>query len=121
MNIKFYISFEVAKLLKEKGCDIKRDFLTHVYKENGRLYWSSHEDLSNEIPAYTKDEVIDWLESKGVRISTHPVSILHEDGTTKTHWSCHITNDGIWYTTHDLPTRLEAVETAFIKVLIELL
>jgi hypothetical protein len=66
MNIKFYISFEVAKLLKEKGCDIERDFLTHVYKENGHLYWSNYEDLSDKIPAYTKDEVIDWLESKGI-------------------------------------------------------
>lgn len=43
MNSKFYVSLEVARLLKEKGCPI-----------NGRI---------------TKAEAIDWLESKGIVIA----------------------------------------------------
>ena len=68
MDNKFYVSLEAAKLLKEKGYDIKRDFLTPVYNENGCLYWSNHEDLSDKIPAITKAEAIDWLESQGIII-----------------------------------------------------
>lgn len=33
MDSKFYVSYEAARLLKEKGYDEKRDFLTPVYKE----------------------------------------------------------------------------------------
>ena len=116
MDSKFYVSLKAARLLNEKGYSKKRDFLTPVYKENGYLYWSNHEDLSDNILAITKAEAIDWLESKGILISSHPVTILCDDGTTKTHWSCHIVQkDGTWNTTNDLPTRLEAEEAAIIK------
>lgn len=38
MDNKFYVSLEAARQLKEKGYDIKRDFLTPIYKEDGSLY-----------------------------------------------------------------------------------
>lgn len=118
MNIKFYISFEVAKLLKEKGCDIERDFLTHVYKENGHLYWSSHEDLSNEIPAYTKDEVVDWLETKGIMIDIHWIGF---NENRRWNYSIFSNTCDIIEAKYIYLTRLEAEEAAIIKVLTEFL
>lgn len=118
MNIKFYVSFETAKLLKEKGCDIERDFLTHVYKENGHLYWSSHEDLSNEIPAYTKDEVIDWLETKGIMIDIHWIGF---NENRRWNYSIFSNTCDIIETKYIYLTRLEAEEAAIIKVLTEFL
>lgn len=118
MNIKFYISFEVAKLLKEKGCDIERDFLTHVYKEKGHLYWSSHEDLSNEIPAYTKDEVVDWLETKGIMIDIHWIGF---NENRRWNYSIFSNTCDIIEAKYIYLTRLEAEEAAIIKVLTEFL
>lgn len=118
MNIKFYISFEVAKLLKEKECDIERDFLTHVYKENGHLYWSSHEDLSNEIPAYTKDEVVDWLETKGIMIDIHWIGF---NENRRWNYSIFSNTCDIIEAKYIYLTRLEAEEAAIIKVLTEFL
>jgi hypothetical protein len=114
MNIKFYISFEVAKLLKEKGCDIERDFLTHVYKENGHLYWSSHEDLSNELPAYTKDEVIDWLESKGIVVIVD-ISLSDETWIYSIYREGKHVYDSIISKEPYFSTRLEAEEAAIIR------
>jgi hypothetical protein len=115
MNSKFYVSLEVARLLKEKGYDIKRDFLTPVYKENGCLFWTNHEDLSDKIPAITKAEAIDWLDSKEVYIQIGGVG----SGETQK-WSYSVFD----YKTCDnyaseyiFPTRLEAEEAAIIKAL----
>ena len=116
MDSKFYVSLEVAKLLREKWYDGKRDFLTPVYTKSGCLYWSNHEDLSNEIPAITKDEAIDWLESKGIVVQTIPSTpnmwrwrlfsmkyITYDD---------HTEDSEILYT-----TRLEAKDAAIINAL----
>jgi hypothetical protein len=110
MNSKFYVSLEAARLLREKGYDIKRDFLTPVYAENGCLYWSNHEDLSDKIPAITKAEAIDWLESKGVIVEFQ----YYQEFSA---WSyaiyciCYMSSD------EEFPTRLEAEDAAIIKAL----
>lgn len=131
MDKKFYVTFETAKLLKEKGFNKTVDKLIHLNQynipiiESPEKYYDESEVYNdylhlkqNHYACPTKSEVIDWLESKGIIISPHPVTILREDGTTKTYWSCHIVHkDGTWYTTNDLPTRLEAEEAAIIKVL----
>lgn len=115
MNNKFYVSLEAARLLEEKGYDIKRDFLTPVYKEDGSLYWSNHEDLSDYIPAITKAEAIDWLDSKEVYIQIGGVG----SGETQK-WSYSVfdyktcDNYSSWYIS---PTRLEAEEAAISKAL----
>lgn len=120
MNNKFYVSLEVAKLLKEKGCDIERDFLTHVYNENGHLYWSNCEDLSDKIPAFTKAEVIDWFE-------LNTGFIINEDRCCNGFWYYVIFQgndvyyDSGCYADGSFLTRWEAQEAALIKVLTEFL
>ena len=115
MDNKFYVSYEVASLLKEKGYDGDAEY---AYHENGNFsHWGRNvNDIDYLYAAPTKAEAIDWLDSKGIMISPHPVTILREDGTTGIHWSCHIVQkDGTWHKTEDLPTRLEAEEAAIIK------
>jgi hypothetical protein len=126
MDNKFYVSLEAARLLKEKGYD---EDVELFYNTLGKLEEvncmfccdvaaNTHLAKYDYLSAPTKAEAIDWLESKGVMISPHPVTILREDGTTKIHWSCYIVQkDGTWYTTNDLPTRLEAEDAAIIKAL----
>lgn len=67
MDNKFYVSYEAARLLKEKGYDIKHNY---VYDSGGRIL--SLMFLSNwggdYLAAPTKAEAIDWLESKGIMI-----------------------------------------------------
>ena len=127
MDRKFYVSLEVARVLKEKGYD--RECI--AYYQNGEFYpysvnlFKLNINNKNAAPSYmnqysapTKAEAIDWLESKGVLMSSYPVTILCENSTTETHWSCHIVHkDGTWYTTNAFPTRLEAEDAAIIKAL----
>lgn len=113
MDNKFYVSLEAARLLKEKGYDIKRDFTTPVYMENGGFYWSDYEDLSDKIPAITKAEAIDWLESKGIIIDT-------DFYFSRGKWSARIQRKDSWaYVAlgEYYSTRLEAEEAAIIKAL----
>lgn len=113
MDSKFYVSYEAARLLKEKG-RVKRDFLTPVYEEDGYICWSNHEDLSDKIPAITKAEAIDWLESKGIVVI---VDISFSDET----WIYSIYREGehvydsIISKESRLITRLAAEDAAIIK------
>ena len=78
MDNKFYVSFEVARLLKEKGYN--RECI--AYYQNGEfhpysvdLFKLSINDKNaapfymNQYSAPTKAEAIDWLESNGIMIS----------------------------------------------------
>lgn len=116
MDSKFYVSLKTAMLLREKGYDIKRDFLTPVYNENGCLYWSNHEDLSDKIPAITKDEAIDWLESKGIVIEIH-YRTLTGKYFGEIHYNKVIYKDRPSDLTEDYKTRLEAKDATIIQVL----
>ena len=112
MDNKFYVSLEVARLLKEKGYNEKRDFLTPVYKENGCLYWSNHEDLSDNIPAITKSEAIDWLDRK------IKISIGYDDLWSKWHYDITPVRPGTKIINNlSFSTRLEAEEAAIIEAL----
>lgn len=117
MDSKFYVSLEAARLLKEKG--YRQTYHAYYFGNSnlrkGGYRGDSWYDSPDFYPAPTKAEAIDWLESKGILISPHPVTILREDGTTKTYWSCYILQKGIWYKTNNLTTRLEAEEAAIIK------
>ena len=107
MNDKFYISLEAARLLKEKGYDERTDFFIDEY---GIWKWDNRAFL--DLPCPTKDEAIDWLESKGIYIDL----LYTLDGK----WDCAITipSRGIIIDDIELSnTRLEAEEAAIIKAL----
>lgn len=115
MDNKFYVSYEAARLLKEKGCEVERDFLTHVYNENGHLYWPNCEDLSDKIPAPTKAEAMDLIES-------NTGFIISEDRRCDGFWYYVIFQGNDIYYDSDcfvdgsFLTRWEAEEAAIIKV-----
>lgn len=78
MDNKFYVSYEAARLLKEKGykedvsCYYDEDGFLHFleYDENYNYFQMSNNDLDlDHYAAPTKTEAIDWLESKGIGIS----------------------------------------------------
>ena len=120
MDRKFYVSFETARLLKEKGyneeCDRSIDDDSYIYECEYRT--------NQELPRWkwscpTKAEAIDWLESNGYRII-----IIYDLIECK--WYFKIINgsptimnitelevsDSVFY-----KTRLEAEDAAIIKAL----
>lgn len=74
MNGKFYVPFETAKLLKEKGYPEYADIF---YDANGFLvnnFSRSDYDAPIVFPvisASTYHEVVDWLEEKGIYITCY--------------------------------------------------
>lgn len=128
MDSKFYVSYEAARLLKEKGYD--RECMAYYQNDEFHLYAFSRYDLSindkNAAPSYmnqysapTKAEAIDWLESRGIVISVEYINGL---------WDCQIYSfvDGtilhgkalpMEYDVVNLQTRLEAEEAAIINAL----
>lgn len=114
MDSKFYVSREVARLLKEKGYDGDAEY---AYHENGNFsHWGRNvNDIDYLYAAPTKAEAIDWLESKGITIEAFSVRI----GENRK-W-CHSiinTKTGIAIeTSYKFSTRLEAEEAAIIKAL----
>lgn len=110
MNNKFYVSLEIAKLLKEKGYNEE----TICYYNNDTLYLGNGSNNYNayalQLSAPTKAEAIDWLESKGMCIVVIRRTIDNEVG-----W-CYV----IYSQTEIISgfsTRLEAEEAAIIKAL----
>jgi hypothetical protein len=110
MDSKFYVSLEAARLLKEKGYDIRRDY---VYATDGRII--SLKMLSNwsddYLSAPTKAEAIDWLESKGIVV---------EAFYSSHHWFFSIIDFNVKqkiFADEYYLTRLEAEEAAIIKAL----
>lgn len=113
MNSKFFVSYEAARLLKEKGYD--DEYIT-FYNENGELIIPyGKEEYHVLYPCPTKAEAIDWLESKEMFIGIGGV------GSGKLQkWSYSVFD----YNTCDnyeseyiYPTRLEAEDAAIIKAL----
>lgn len=127
MDNKFYVSYEAARLLKEKGyneeCDTTID-------DDGELFDEKYL-LNQDLPVWrcscpTKAEAIDWLESKGIVISVvydnlgiigkkHYRSIINtldKDGSESGSPIYLPSYDG--YIRH-YSTRLQAEEAAIIK------
>lgn len=112
MDNKFYVSYEAARLLKEKGYDGE---CTNYYDEMGELLFPYHHQECHVLyPVITKAEAIDWLESKGMMVE---ISIDIDECA----WIFNIVNkekfitighpkDGEFFT-----DRLEAEEAAIIK------
>ena len=73
MKQKFIVPYETAKRLKEKGYP-QTDGFIYDEEADGRLRtWVR--TTSNKIPKFvaapTYHEVVDWLESKGIRVFAH--------------------------------------------------
>ena len=120
MDNKFYVSFEAARLLKEKGynevCDTAYDNERIIGRpptkcNNTKLAALSFVFGDNCYSAPTKAEAIDWLESKGIVV---------EAFYTSHNWFFSIINFNVKQKTFSDEyyfTRLEAEEDAIIKAL----
>lgn len=125
MNSKFFVPFETAKQLKEKG--YPQAWATMYYDfALGKVYFLTDresascvvegdedspvfEDLSKSYyAAPTYHEVVDWLEGKGINIGS---------GKTYGKWYCSIDNNFDDLTTELYSTREEALNSAIISAL----
>lgn len=111
MDKKFYVSLEVAKLLKEKGYD--RD-VSYAYDKYGALgfYGRNVNNLEEMYSAPTISEVIDWLDRK-----IH-IGIGYDDLHSKWHYDITPVIPGTKAINNlSFSTRLEAEEAAIIEAL----
>ncbi len=74
MNTKFFVPYETAKALKEKGYNEEhKDW----YDSEGNLWSNDYNDITNSelaeihYSAPTYHEVLDWLDGKGIRVFAH--------------------------------------------------
>lgn len=113
MDSKFFVSYEAAKLLKEKGYD--DEYIT-FYNENGELIIPyDKEEYHVLYPCPTKAEAIDWLENRGITIDINWVRFNENrrwDYSIFNYSNCDIIDTKYIYT-----TRLEAEDAAIIKAL----
>lgn len=124
MDKKFYVSYEAARLLKDKGYD--RECVAYYQHERFHPYSVDLFKLSindkNAAPSYmeqysapTKAEAIDWLESKGI--------VVEVPFVRNKKWRFSLYKGDCFYMDSwihdrlDFPTRLEAEEAAIIKAL----
>lgn len=123
MEEKYFVPFETAKQLKEKGYDEENDY---VYADFGAgiglnyadfelyVFKNRNSDItaedSEKCTAPTYHEVIDWLEGKGI-------TIVLDCWFDCKKWSCMVRMDG---NIVDIPyqdTREEALNVAILKAL----
>ena len=123
MNSKFYVSYEAARLLKEKGYD--RECMAFYQNGEFRPYSLTRSGLSmynknaapeymNQYSAPTKAEAIDWLESKGIVIEVQ-YRRLTGKYFSEIHYNKIRYKDKPSDLTEDYKVRLEAEEAAIIK------
>ena len=118
MDEKFYVSLEVARMLKEKGYNEK--CITY-YQDNCReIYYSFCGERNSNweercVSAPSKAEVIDWLDIKGITIDIHWIRFNENRRWNYSIFNCN-TCDTI-DTKYVFQTRLEAEESAIIDAL----
>lgn len=80
MDRKYFVSYEIAKLLKEKGYPQEHEWF---YCDNGKgitpSWDGSHCDCSDGVARPTYFEVIDWLDMEGY-IVTVEYDSTHNNG-----------------------------------------
>ena len=116
MNNKFYVSYEAARLLKEKGYNEKVEKAYATMNDGKAIKVLQVVHNNKELPELcyscpTKAEAIDWLESKGLIIVT-------ELYFSRGKWSARIQRKDSWaYVAlgEYYLTRLQAEEAAIIK------
>lgn len=119
MDKKFYVSFEVARLLKEKGYD--EECFSYYYDDGKEIDYSFCGGERNStweercVSAPTKAEAIDWLDTKEI--------VIEISSLRNRKWRFSIYKNG-WFQIDswihdrlDFSTRLEAEEVAIIKAL----
>lgn len=116
MNSKFFVPFETAKLLKEKG--YPQAYVDMYYDGNGSLIppiamLSDNDDLVQPIiAAPTYHEVVDWLEGKKKFI------FAEYRGYATYDWGCFIRDENKDFDyIHASPTREEALNAAILQAL----
>ncbi len=128
MNSKFFVPFETAKQLKEKGYNEVNDYVYSIGVEDGKecielrqidyeyLFNDTNSDIDadkftpNICTAPTYHEVVDWLEGKGYPIES---ACVREYSDSDVKWIC-----GVGYTSTKIhSTREEALNAAILKAL----
>ena len=128
MDKKFYVTFETAKLLKEKGFNKTVDKLIHLNQynipviESPEKYYDESEVYNdylylkqNHYACPTKSEVIDWLEQNEIVIEIN--SIRNNKWRFSIYKNGRFQIDSWIHDRLDFSTRLEAEEAAIIKAL----
>ena len=130
MNAKFFVPFETAKLLKEKGYPQLES--EYHYNINGDMV-----RFSDDYEGYTEDiimriaqdfyaapiylEVLDWLiENKIAVITVEMCEILwnmHPIDEAGMRWYCNVRLNDTIVQTDDFDTRWEAINAAILKAL----
>lgn len=134
MNAKFFVPYETAQLLKEKGYNEKITFAYNKQKQvvhagtrdcnnidwdNLRKVQSSYPPRLDYIAAPTYHEVLDWLEERGIRIEVRMAYHFREKQWS---WCGHVyVVEDEDYETSQLAdwssTREEALNAAILKAL----
>ena len=124
MDSKFYVPFETAKQLKEKG--YPQEFADWYYRETADELAFVHNRYVSErvvtgkptefsvwyIAAPTYHEVVDWLEGKGIILVTD--AKRYRGGLI--YW-CNIGWGVKFEETDEFPTREEALNAAILRAL----
>ena len=113
MDSKFYVSYKVARLLKEKGYTKALEDFDFVYLKDASLSPRVFLHTSPFIAAPTKAEAIDWLDTKEI--------VIEISSVRNRKWRFSIYKNG-WFQIDswihdrlDFSTRLEAEEAAIIR------
>lgn len=125
MDSKFYVSYEAARLLKEKGYNEECKYIIYDDGEMFDYQYLKNQDLPKwKYSCPTKSEAIDWLESKGIIVELSYDDQAHMDNARWNYFIYTHDNDGCvealvcsWYENDFYPTRLEAEDAAIIKAL----
>ena len=125
MDSKFYVSFEAARLLKEKGYNEETDYIIDEDNCMMNSHYILNEDLSECVCSCpTKVEAIDWLESKGIVVELSYDDQAHMDNARWEYFIYTHDKDGwaeamvcSWHESNYYKTRLKAEEAAIIKAL----
>ena len=128
MNAKFFVPFETAKILKEKG--YPQDFAHNdaLYTlPNGEFYWALDVDIARRcsegepILAPTYCDVLDWLiENKIAVITVEMCEIMwniHPIDEADMRWYCNVRLNDTIVQTDDFDTRWEAINEAILEAL----
>lgn len=119
MKEKYFVPFETAKQLEEKGypqsfadsyykCRTKEMLYNEFVPNKVVVNGGRDEYCVYYVAAPTYHEVIDWLEEKGIAVGT---------GKTRGEWYCSVDSDVADLTTDIYPTREEALNVAILKAL----
>lgn len=122
MNAKFFVPFDTAQRLKEKG--YPQDKSDYGYFDNGDSHPIIMFPADNfDCAAPTYHEVVDWLEGKGIYVTLDWVLLKYIEtlqGTIEETfgWEGDVKRLHIdWRVTDDYPTREQAINAAILIAL----